>query len=188
MKTLLTWFSLLWFATCLTAATASREETIFLFENRKLMVAVPEGLGCVTEKDDAGIVVVRISDPKQKVSGEVRFLPDPEERFTQARARKELIHEMFSDYVPSSTEKGIQFEELDPKVGKGTYCVFTDASLVGKTNLPPGEFLHLTAGLKAWPGVVAVFRIFSNETTSPEYQSVLRMLRESVEERAVPLK
>jgi len=66
--------------------------------------------------------------------------------------------------------------------------VFTDAKLRGRSSLPPGEYLHLTVGLKAWPGVVAVFRIFSQDTTSAEYQAILGLLRESVEERAVPLR
>jgi hypothetical protein len=89
--------------------------------------------------------------------------------------------------VEGSVEKAMQFEELDPKVGAGTYCVFTDANLVGKAKLPPGEFLHSTTGLKAWPGVVAVFTLLSNDTTSHEYTSVMKMLRTSVEERAPPL-
>jgi hypothetical protein len=66
--------------------------------------------------------------------------------------------------------------------------VFTDAKLASQEKRPAGEYLHLTAGIKAWPGVVAVFRLFSNDTTSPEYQSLLKMLRESLEEKAGPLK
>lgn len=188
MKTLLKLLAMVVPAALFTAAAMAKEETVFLFENRKVVIALPEGFAGVAEKDDNGLVILRFADPAQKFSGEIRFLPDPEERFLQSRARKEMIHEMFGDYVESSTEKGIQFEELEPRVGKATYCVFTDSSLVGKTKLPPGEYLNLTAGLKAWRGVVAIFRFFSNETTSPEYQAILRMLRESVEERGVPLK
>ena len=82
----------------------------------------------------------------------------------------------------------MQFEELEPRTGAGTYCVFTDANLIGKAEVPAGEYLHLTAGLKAWPGVVAVFRLFSNETDSPEYQALMKTLRESLLERPVPLR
>jgi hypothetical protein len=105
-----------------------------------------------------------------------------------ARARKEKMVELFQEYVDSSVEKAMQFEELDPRTGAGTYCVFTDASLVGKKKFPPGEFLHFTTGLKAWPGVLAIFRVFSNDTTSAEYRAAMKMLRESVQEKAVPLK
>jgi hypothetical protein len=189
MKALLPIFSLVLVAT-LTAATARepKEETVSLFENRKVSIVVPDGFEYATGKDESGMVSVRLGDSKGKVSGEIKFLPDPEGRFANARARKELMHEMFFDYVSSSNEKAMQFEELEPKVGAGTYCVFTDAKLVGKAPYPPGEFLHLTAGLKAWPGVVAVFRVFSNETTSAEYQAILKTLRESAQERLAPLK
>lgn len=170
------------------AAPKAREETAFLFENRKLVVAVPDGFGCVTGKDDDGMVMMRLADPKNRLNLELRFLPDPEARFAQSRARKEQMVELFSDYVGSSSEKGMQFEELEPRTGTGTYCVFTDSSLLGKSKLPPGEYLHLTSGLKAWPGVVAIFRLFSNDTTSPDYHALMKMLRESVQEKSVPLR
>lgn len=82
----------------------------------------------------------------------------------------------------------MQFEELEPKTGAGTYCVFTDAALVGRSTLPPGEYLHLTAGVKTWPGVVVVFRLFSNDVNSSEYRAILTMLRESLQEKPVPLR
>ena len=170
------------------AATKSLEETIFLFENRKVAIAVPDGFGFASSKDDRGLITVRLADPKDKVSLQMTFLPDGEGRFASARGRKEFIHENFQEYVGPSVEKAMQFEELDPKEGAGTYCMFTDASLVGKSKLPPGEFQNSTTGMKAWPGVVAVFTVMSNGTTTREYQAVLAMLRESVRERPAPLK
>lgn len=172
----------------LPAASAPRAETLSLFESRKVVVAVPEGFTLEKGREAAGLISIRLADAQDKVSGEIRFLPDAENRFVQARPRKELMNEMFNEYVAASTEQAMQFEELEPRVGAGTYCVFTDAKLLGKTSLPPGEYLHLTVGLKAWPGVIAIFRIFSQDTASPEYQAMLSLLRESLEERAVPLK
>jgi hypothetical protein len=172
----------------LPAASVPREETLFLFENRKVVIAVPEGVTLEKGREAAGLISIRLADAQDKVSAEIRFLPDAENRFGQARPRKELMNEMFNEYVAPSTEQAMQFEELEPRVGAGTYCVFTDARLRGKSPLPPGEYLHLTVGLKAWPGVIAIFRIFSQDTTSPTYQAMLILLRESLEERAVPLK
>lgn len=191
MKSVLKFFAL--FCLALAAAPAAarsqpQDETLFLFENRKVTIAVPKGFGYVVNKDDLGIYQVKLGDPKNRVSLDIVFLPDPEEHFKQARARREMLNEQFGDYVDSSSERGMQFEELKPRVGGGTYCVFTDAKLAGKTDLPAGEYLHLTAGLKVWPGVLAIFRLFSNDTSSAEYQAAMKMLRESVQERAVPLK
>jgi len=172
----------------LPAAVAPREETLFLFENRKVVLGVPEGFTLERGREAAGVISIGLADAGGRVSGEIRFLPDSELRFMQSRPRKELMNEMFNEYVAFSTQQAMQFEELEPRVGAGTYCVFTDARLVGKSPLPAGEFLHLTVGLKAWPGAIAVFRVFSQDTKSREYQAMLTLLRESLEERAVPLK
>lgn len=172
----------------LPAASAPREEPLFLFENRKVVLAVPEGFSLEKGREAAGLITIRLAEARDRVSAEIRFLPDAESRFVQARPRKELMNEMFNEYVAASTEQAMQFEELDPRTGAGTYCMFTDAKLVGKSPPPAGEYLHLTVGVKAWPGVIAIFRIFSQDTTSPDYQAVLKLLRESLEERAVPLK
>jgi hypothetical protein len=191
MKTLLASLCLILLspvATVAHGAPKAREETAFLFENRKLVVAVPEGFSCVTSKSEDGVITMKLADPKERCSVELLFLPDPEGQLAGARARREKMVELLADYVGPSQEKGMQFEELEPRTGAGTYCVFTDATLHGKENLPPGEYLHLTSGLKTWPGVVTIFRFFSNDTTSAEYRAVMKMLRESVEERGVPLR
>ena len=170
------------------AAPKSRELKIALSENREVVISVPDGFALVTGQDDSGLPVVKLSGPNESVTIDLHFLPDPEGKYATPRARMELMHEMFVEFVDASTEKGMQFEELGPKTGAGTYCVFTDKKLVGKTELPPGEYVHLTIGIKAWPGVIAVFRCFSNETASAGYKAIITMLRESVHEKPIPLK
>lgn len=165
-----------------------QEESIFLFQNRKVSIVVPDGLGFASSKDERGLMIVQLADPKDKVSMAMTFLPDPTGTYANARSRKELMDESFRQYVEGSVEKTMQFEELEPKMGAGTYCVFTDASLVGKTKLPPHEYLNSTTGVKSWPGVVVVFSLFSNGTASKEYKAVMKMLRESVHENPVPLR
>ena len=166
----------------------AREQKIALTESREVIIAVPDGFALVTGRDDSGIVAVKLSDPKESVTIDLQFLPDAEGKYAATRARLELMHEMFSEYVDASTEKAMQFEELEPRIGAGSYCVFTDTKLVGKTELPPGEYVHLTTGIKAWPGVITIFRCFSNDTTSAGYKAIMAMLRESVHEKLAPLK
>ncbi len=172
----------------LAAAEKAQEENVFIFENRKVSVAVPPGLGFASEKDDAGMISVQIADKKNALNAHLVFVEDPENRFASERVRKEKMVDLFEDFVGRSVEKAMQFEELQPKSGAGTYCLFTDADLVGKTELPPGEFRHFTTGIKAWPGVVVVFRVYANDTGSKEYKAVMAMLRDSVEEKPVPLR
>lgn len=166
----------------LAAPAKEQVETVFLFQNRQVVIAVPDGLGFASGKDSRGMMTVQVADQKQKVSLQVTFLPDPESQFSTARSRREFMNETFGHYVESSVEKSMQFEELEPRIGAGTYCVFTDASLVGKAKVPAGEYLHSTTGLKAWSGVVAVFSFFSADVNSPDYLAVMKMLRESVHE------
>lgn len=169
---------------CFTSALAKdQEETIFLFQNRKVNVVVPKGLGFSSDKDERGVMTVQVADPKGTVHLHLTFLPDGENQFGSPRGRKEFLHDTFKGDVSSSVEKAMQFEELEPKSGAGTYYVVTDASLVGKTKLPAGEFLHCTTGVKTWPGVVVIFKLFSNDLRSKEYQAAMTMLRESVQEK-----
>ena len=186
MKSLLRFVSLCLIATAIASAGPKREESLTVFENRKIVIAVPEGLGFKTSSDELGLTVVQLAAPKDKITASLLFLPDPDRQFATTRGRAEKMVEDFQEYVGGSVEKAMQFEELEPKSGAGTYCVFTDAKLVGQTELPPNEFHHLTCGLKSWPGVVVIFRVFHNDTTSREYQGVMKMLRESVQEKLSP--
>lgn len=175
------------FAAGLTSPLAAKpqEETVFLFENRRVVLLVPDGFGFANSKDQQGLMTIEIGHPKEKARLTITFVPDPEQVFMAARARKEYIHDQYAEFVDNSVEKAMQFEELDPRQGEGTYCVFTDEKLVGKTTYPPGEYLNLVCGVKAWPGVAALFRLFTNDTQSREYLAILTMLRESVEEKSL---
>ncbi|MEI6463095.1 MAG: hypothetical protein WCQ89_00135 [Verrucomicrobiota bacterium] len=170
------------------AAGLVHEESVLIFGARKISFVPPDGFTVAKGRDNAGEIALRLSDAKERHSLEIAFLPDAEARQTSPRARREMMNDLFREYVGSSQEKGMQFEELEPRAGAGTYCVFTDVSLIGKAEVPAGEFLHLTAGLKAWPGVVVVFRLFSNDTDSPEYRALMKTLRESLLEKPVPMR
>lgn len=178
-------------AACMLAATTgmAREEMIPLTEKRAISVKVPDGFNYKSGVNARGELVMTLTDPKEELSLTVVFEPDAEEEFKEARARKEKMFEAFKNYVEQSREKAMQFEELEPKVGAGTYCVFTDDKLQGKppAEFPKGEYLHLTAGVKAWPGIVATWTLFSNERESERYQTLLKVLRESVHEKPAPL-
>lgn len=186
------WFRLACFCVLSSAAIEAaglvRDENVVIFGGRRVSVTPPAGFSLTTGRDEAGEMALKVSDIGGRHSVEISFLPDAEGKHRGSRARRELMNELFKVYVASSKEKGMQFEELEPRIGAGTYCVFTDAALIGRTELPPGDYLHLTAGLKAWPGVVAVFRFFTDEINSSEYHAVMKMLRESLVERPVPLR
>jgi hypothetical protein len=161
----------------------AKEETFPLYEDHRIAVAVPEGYTFTRVSTDEGVIIVKISDPKQETNLEISFLPDPDGHFSTPRARREFIVETFQKYVEGSVEKEMRFTELKPRVGTATACVFTDASLVGKPEFPRGEYLNATTGLKAWPGCAAYFTLLSNDTTSPAYDAALKIITDSVHDK-----
>lgn len=169
-------------AGALVAKEKARDETLILFEQRRVAIAVPVGFVFTSNKDEQGFITARLSDPKDKVSLQISFLPDSEGEYSTARGRKELMVKSFQQFVTGSVEQAMQFEELEPRTGAGTFCVFTDSSLVGKAKLPPGEYLNSTAGIKSWRGCFAVFTLMSNDTKSDEYRAAMKVLRESLSE------
>lgn len=170
------------------AAPSAREESVFIFGNRRVTFAVPDGFTFVVERNESGVVGVRIEQvPAGGATLQVSFVPDRDGELATARGRKEFMHAHFQSYLLASVDQVMQFEELMPRTGGGTYAVFTDASLVGKAP-PPGEFLLCTAGVKAWSGVGAVFTLLSHATDSPAHRLLLALLRESAWEKPVPLR
>lgn len=166
-----------------------REEFLPLTETRSISINVPEGFTYKAGATARGALGITLTHDKEAINLTVTFEPDLENEFKNERARAERMHTEFSTYVEGSAEKAMQFVELEPKVGAGTYCIFTDAKLAGTppSEFPPGEFLNLTAGVKAWSGIVATFTLFSNDTKSESYQALMKTLRESVHEKPAPL-
>ncbi|MFM8617731.1 MAG: hypothetical protein ACKOE8_03260 [Opitutaceae bacterium] len=170
------------------AAAVQREEAVALPDGRRVSIAVPAGWRFEQARNEGGAPHAVLNAADGQASLDLSFLPDPDGKARRLRGRNELMVEFFQEVVAGSVEKAMEFQELSPRRGAGTYCVFTDAALFGKTELPPNEYHHLTVGVKAWEGVRVVFRLFSQDVKSEAHLAALRVLRESVEERPVPLR
>jgi hypothetical protein len=175
------------FLLCFSSAlTWAKEETFPFYQDHWITIAVPDGYTHTRKLTEAGIVTAYITDPKKEISLEISFLPDPEGQFATPRSQRVFMAQNFEKYVGGSVEKAMQFEELKARVGTVSLCVFTDASLVGKTEFPPGEYLNATTGIKQWPGCAAVFTLLSNGTRSPAYIAAMKIITESVEDKNPP--
>ncbi|HEX2853546.1 MAG TPA: hypothetical protein VHO24_09925 [Opitutaceae bacterium] len=163
-----------------TGPLSAKEESVLLYENRRVSIAVPEGFEFRRVADKRGPAVV-ITDAQHSVVLNITLLPDLDGNFTSARTRKEFVVENFHEFLESSVEQAMQFEEMNPRSGACSYCVFTDAHLVGRKEMPPNEYLYATIGVKADSGCLAVFTLLSNDTASKEYQAAMKILRESVQ-------
>jgi hypothetical protein len=170
------------------AAAVQREEAVALPDGRRVSIAVPAGWKFEQAREEGGAPRAVLNAADGKASLDLSFLPDPDGKALRLRGRNELMVGFFQEVVAGSVEKAMEFQELSPRRGAGTFCVFTDAALVGKAELPPNEYHHLTVGVKAWTGVMVVFRLFSQDVKSEAHLAALRVLRESVEERPVPLR
>lgn len=163
-------------------APKERKESVFLFENRQVVFAMPPDYGMSMSKDERGMFTVIIADKKDRAALQMTFLPDPDGRFALERERKEFIFEAAQELIASSVEKTMRFEDLQSKIGKGTFCSFTDEAMVGKKKLPADARPCSTTGVKAWPGVVAAFTLVSSGPATKEHQVLMALLRDSVEE------
>jgi len=165
------------------ASASAKEESLILFQDHHLMIAVPEGYLFSSGRDDRGIISVKVTDPREKIDLQVSFFPDANNRLATEDGQTSSVAELCQPYAEGSVEKSYDFKPLDPSAGSGTYCVFTDASLVKKMPFPRGEFLNVTCGVKSWPGCYLIFTLLSNDTTSKEYQTALKLVKNSFEEK-----
>ena len=165
------------------AKDKDRDESLLLQGERRVVIAVPAGYVYSSGRDEDGLITAKLTDPKEKVVLQVRFIPDPEGYYATERAHMDYLALACRQYAEGSVEKSYRFVPLAPRRGAGTYCTFTDASLVGREP-PKGEVRNVTTGVKSWSGWICVFTVLSNDTTSKEYQAALRLVKESVEEPA----
>lgn len=89
------------------------------------------------------------------------------------------------------TEKGQTFENmsvlgktviktLNVEDGYGYYATYKDASLVGKTSYPPGEFLNTTQGMLKKSNLLINFTLLSNDTSAENHIFALQFLANGI--------
>lgn len=163
------------------AREKSRDETLFL-EDHKVTITVPEGYVYSSGRDDQGVIMAKLTDAKEKIDLQVRFQTDTGGLLGSEAQQMEFLATICRQYAEGSVEKSYDFKALAPRRGSGTYCSFTDATLAGRRPIPKGEFLHVTTGVKAWTGCALIFTVLSNDLDSKEYQTALKLVKESFEE------
>jgi len=89
--------------------------------------------------------------------------------------QKEVLR-VCEEFVSESVEKKQNLKEFALKTGCGAYCLFTDASLVGKTP-PPGDYKVMGSGI-VQPGkdMTGVVTLFTNDADSKEFKAMLSII------------
>jgi len=158
----------------------AKEELLPLYGQDRVAIEVPEDWNYASRQDD-GLVSAQLSDQGRQVSLQITFFPDPEGRMADVENQTALMGDLAMEYIEGSVEKAAKLEPLKPRRGSGLFCVFTDAKLAGKTELPPNEYRHATAGIRSSAGWFAAFTLLSQDTTSPAYRRALGLLRTSLQ-------
>jgi hypothetical protein len=166
----------------------AKEESLELFGQQSVLVAVPDGWSYQASRTDNGLVLARLSDPDNRISLQLTFFPDPDARMADGDNQTALMEDLAMEYIGGSVEKAAKLEPLRPRRGSGLYCVFTDAKLTGLTELPPDEYRHATTGVRSADGWFVVFTLLSQDTGSPAYRRALGLLRHGLDPAAAAVK
>lgn len=103
------------------------------------------------------------------------MVPKNDEPLNQ-NALKKMVQDKGKAFEPSSVNKTTKLKPLQLENGFGYYAEYTDASLVGKTSYPPGEFLHTSQGLISKDGVIVNFTLLSNDLEAENYIFAIQFL------------
>jgi hypothetical protein len=90
--------------------------------------------------------------------------------------RKEVLR-ITEQFVLGSVEKTKKLKDFSPQTGFGCYCLFTDASLVGKKP-KPGDYKVMGNGqVQPADNLVGVVSLFANKADSVEMKTMLEIIK-----------
>lgn len=91
------------------------------------------------------------------------------------RIRTEVLR-ITEQFVSESVEKKSNLRDFSLVKGYGAYCLFTDASLVGK-NVKPGDYKIMGSG-EVQPGddLLGVVSLFADEADGKELKAMIKLI------------
>jgi hypothetical protein len=93
----------------------------------------------------------------------------------QESLRKEVLR-VTEMLVSRSVEKKKNLKDFSLETGFGCYCLFTDASLVGK-KAKPGDYKVMASGeVQPADNVVGVVSLFADEADGPEMKAMIKII------------
>jgi hypothetical protein len=123
-------------------------ETIDLGTHGALAVTVPKGWTLSTQKEEDSGVAVTLSPPagvNAKLLLNVAFVPEPKP--VSKDEVQEKVLSVCDQFVDASVEKKKTLRDFALNGSAfGSYCIFTDASLVGRVS-KPDEFKVIGVGI-----------------------------------------
>jgi len=100
------------------------------------------------------------------------------------RIRREVLRAT-EEFAAQSVEKKANLRDFSLKQGYGAYCVFTDASLVGKPSKKDDYKVMGSGKIQLSEEVVGVVSLFADDIDGPEFKSMLAIIN-SLELKSKP--
>ena len=89
--------------------------------------------------------------------------------------RREVLR-INKQFVPESVEKAEKLRDFSLEKGYGAYCIFTDASLVGKTT-PPGDYRVMGSGeVQLAENLPAVVSLFAEDENREDFKAMVKAI------------
>lgn len=151
-------------------------DTVDLGTHGKAEIPVPKGWRLsATKQEDAGIVCVLTPPEGINAQGVISFAFTPAGESTSKGQVDEKTLAAADNYVDHSVEKKKNLKHFDlTGDAYGSYCYFTDATLVGQPSTK-GEFKALATGI-IWfsPDVSAVVMLLADDDLGADYKSLIK--------------
>jgi hypothetical protein len=159
------------------APVLGRSETLDLVAHGSFSMNVPAGWTFSAQKMEENGYAVTFSAPGQvnaKCVISLLYVPNPE-AFTKERIQDEVLVAA-DQYVEASVEKKKTLREFNVPNSIGYYCVFTDASMVGK----PAEhdnFKVVGVGeIRFSEDLTSAVSLLADDENGPEFKAMLSAL------------
>ena len=154
-------------------------ETVDLGTHGMLSISVPSGWRLSSHKEEDTGVAITLSPPapvNAKCLLNVTYVAEPKP--VAKEAVDEQVLSVCDQFVDQSVEKRKTLRELGmPGGAYGSYCVFTDASMVGKASAPD-EFKVIGIGIIHFrDDVMAAVSLAADDAGGGDFASMLAAVR-----------
>lgn len=161
---------MLWMAVMAVSVSAQTDHFVQFPGGPKINFTVPMGYSFEARNNTDGSVGIKMENPVWGIGIFVIIASEPEPAVTTRTWQQSTLISHIAQHMSRARESDYVFKPLTPIKGTGIYCVFSAVEPGEVVEPGPGQSTHVTGGIKAWPGRVILFHIFSNGVKSEEYQ------------------
>lgn len=158
------------------------EHQVVLPSGRPIGVTLPGGMFVQVTEDEEGNPLLEVSNDEESLLLRASFGEQNTSRVSDPDAQRAYLSRSLAVYLEESLERHMRFKSLTTADATGMYCIFSDAHLPRDQPPPEGEWIYLTAGMRAWSTWYVEFRLFSNHLDSPDYEALMDALRDGFRE------